>query len=53
MTTAATEIDQMAVKALKALEEFKSFTQEQVDSITEAMTAAGVANERYLAEFAV
>ncbi len=52
-TTAAHEIDVMAVKALKALEQFKGFTQEQVDSITEAMTAAGVANERYLAEFAV
>ena len=43
----------MAVNALKALEQFKGFTQEQVDSITEAMTEAGVANERYLAEFAV
>jgi acyl-CoA reductase-like NAD-dependent aldehyde dehydrogenase len=52
-TTAAHEIDVMAVKALKALEQFKGFTQEQVDSITEAMTAAGVAEERYLAEFAV
>jgi acyl-CoA reductase-like NAD-dependent aldehyde dehydrogenase len=53
MTTAAQAIDVMAAKALKALEEFKGFTQEQVDKITEAMTAAGVANERYLAEFAV
>lgn len=53
MTTAAQAIDLMAAKALKALEEFKGFTQEQVDKITEAMTAAGVANERYLAEFAV
>ena len=53
MTTAAQAIDLMAAKALKALEEFKGFTQEQVDKITEAMTKAGVANERYLAEFAV
>lgn len=53
MTTAAQEIDQLAAKALKALEEFKGFTQEQVDRISEAMTVAGVANERYLAEFAV
>jgi acyl-CoA reductase-like NAD-dependent aldehyde dehydrogenase len=57
MTTAAVsgahEIDVLAEKALKALGEFKGFTQEQVDNITKAMTAAGVANERYLAEFAV
>jgi acyl-CoA reductase-like NAD-dependent aldehyde dehydrogenase len=53
MTTAAQAIDQMAAKALTALEEFKGFTQEQVDKISEAMTVAGVLNERYLAEFAV
>ncbi len=53
MTTAAQAIDRMAAKALKALEEFKGFTQEQVDSISKAMTVAGVAGERYLAEFAV
>lgn len=53
MTTAAPEIDVMAAKALKALEEFKGFTQQQVDRICDAMTVAGVANERYLAEFAV
>jgi acyl-CoA reductase-like NAD-dependent aldehyde dehydrogenase len=53
MTTAALAIDRMAAKALTALEEFRGFTQEQVDKITEAMTVAGVANERYLAEFAV
>ena len=53
MTTAAQEIDVLAAKALKALEDFKGFTQEQVDKISEAMTKAGVANERYLAEFAV
>jgi len=57
MTTAAIqaaqEIDQMAAKAIKALEEFKGFTQEQVNSITEAMTKAGVANERILAVHAV
>jgi len=53
MTTAAQAIDLMAVKALKALEEFRGLTQEQVDKISEAMTVAGVASERYLAEFAV
>ena len=53
MTTAAQAIDLMAAKALTALEEFRGFTQEQVDKITEAMTVAGVLNERYLAEFAV
>ena len=53
MTTAAQAIDRMAVKAVKAAEEFKGFTQEQVDRISAAMTVAGVASERYLAEFAV
>ncbi len=53
MTTAAQAIDRMAVKAIKALEEFRGFTQEQVNKISEAMTVAGVASERYLAEFAV
>jgi acyl-CoA reductase-like NAD-dependent aldehyde dehydrogenase len=53
MTTAAQAIDRMAAKALTALEEFKGFTQEQVNRISEAMTVAGVLNERYLAEFAV
>lgn len=53
MTTAVNEIDVMAAKALRALEEFRGFTQQQVDKICEAMTVAGVANERYLAEFAV
>ena len=53
MTTAAQAIDRMAAKALTALEEFKGFTQEQVNRISEAMTVAGVLNESYLAEFAV
>jgi acyl-CoA reductase-like NAD-dependent aldehyde dehydrogenase len=53
MTTAAQAIDRMAVNAVKAAEEFKGFTQEQVDKISTAMTVAGVASERYLAEFAV
>ena len=53
MSNATQQIDQMAKKALKALQEFKGFTQEQVDAITLAMTQAGVANERKLAEHAV
>ncbi|MBL0225311.1 MAG: aldehyde dehydrogenase family protein [Geobacteraceae bacterium] len=53
MTTAAQAIDRMAAKALTALEDFKGFSQEQVNKISEAMTVAGVLNERYLAEFAV
>lgn len=53
MTTAAQAIDQMVAKGQRALEEFRGFTQEQVDKITEAMTRAGVANERKLAEMAV
>src|ERR1017187_172677 len=53
VTSAAQEIDVMAGKALKALEVFKTFNQEQVEKIMKAMAEAGVANERYLAEFAV
>jgi len=53
MATVQLQIERMIVKASKALEEFRCFTQEQVDGITEAMTRAGVANERYLAELAV
>ena len=60
MTTAVTEMrvasaksTLLTEKALKALEVFKTFNQEQVDKIIEAMAKAGVANERYLAEFAV
>src|SRR6202158_1249147 len=53
VTSAAQEIDVMAGKALKALEGFKTFNQAQVDKIMKAMAEAGVANERYLAEFAV
>jgi len=52
-TAASQEIDAMCSKALKALEVMKTLTQEQVDKITKAMCEAGVANERYLAEFAV
>ncbi len=53
VVTGAHEIDVLAAKALTALGQFKGFSQVQVDRIVEAMTAAGVANERYLAEFAV
>ena len=53
MSTARQAIDQMAAKALKAAEEFKGFTQEQVDRIVEAMTRAGVENKVKLAEMAV
>ena len=53
MATVQLQIERMIVKARKALGEFRGFTQEQVDGITEAMTRAGVANERYLAELAV
>jgi acyl-CoA reductase-like NAD-dependent aldehyde dehydrogenase len=52
-TAAGQEIDVLASKALKALEIMKTFNQEQVDKIVKAMAEAGVANERYLAEFAV
>jgi acyl-CoA reductase-like NAD-dependent aldehyde dehydrogenase len=53
MATVQLQVERMIVKALKALEEFNGFTQEQVDAVVEAMTKAGVANERLLAELAV
>lgn len=53
MTIHVLEVEQMVAKAQKAAEAFKGFTQEGVDSIIEAMTKAGVANERMLAELAV
>jgi len=53
MATVQLQVERMIVKALKALEEFNGFTQEQVDAVVEAMTKAGVANERMLAELAV
>lgn len=46
-------IDQLVANARKAADEFKHFTQEQVDKICAAMDAAGVANEQKLAEMAV
>ena len=52
-TSALLEIDVLTGKALKALEAMKILTQDQVNKITKAMCDAGVANERYLAEFAV
>jgi acyl-CoA reductase-like NAD-dependent aldehyde dehydrogenase len=53
VTSASQEVDVLTSKALKALEQFKKFNQVQVDKVIEAMAKAGVANERYLAEFAV
>ena len=53
MSIVVMEVEQMVAKALKAAEAFKGFTQEQVDRISEAMTTAGVANARTLAELAV
>lgn len=46
-------IDQLVANARKAADEFKTFTQEQVDKITAAMDAASVAAEQKLAEMAV
>ncbi len=51
--SAAGTINEMTTKALKALNEFKGFSQQQVDNICEAMTRAGVENGRILAEHAV
>lgn len=47
------QVDQMVARGRKAAEKFNGFSQEQVDRIVEAMTRAGVANERKLAEIAV
>ncbi len=46
-------IDQLVANARKAADEFKHFTQEQVDKICAAMDKASVANEQMLAEMAV
>ena len=51
--TECEEVEVLTSKSLKALEVFRTFNQEQVDKVIQAMTEAGVANERYLAEFAV
>jgi acyl-CoA reductase-like NAD-dependent aldehyde dehydrogenase len=46
-------IDQLVANARKAADEFKGYTQEQVDKITAAMDEASVANEAKLGELAV
>ncbi len=46
-------IDQLVANARKAADEFRGFTQEQVDKVTAAMDVASVANEVKLAEMAV
>ncbi len=46
-------IDQLVANARKAADEFRNFTQEQVDKICAAMDEASVANEVMLAEMAV
>lgn len=53
MSNSIQTIDQMISKAQEAAEIMKTFNQEKVDRITEAMMKAGVANERTLAEMAV
>ena len=53
MADAVQQIDQLVVKAKKAAEKFKGYTQAQVDKICAAMDAVSVANEQKLAEMAV
>ena len=53
MSEVMLEIDQMVIRAQKALEVMKTFSQEQVDAITEAMCNAGAAAAGKLAEMAV
>jgi hypothetical protein len=50
MATVEQTIDQLVLKARKAADIMKHYTQEQVDRITAAMDAARVANEIKLAE---
>lgn len=53
MSEVMQEIDQMVTRAQKALGVMKTFSQEQVDKITEAMCKAGVEAGQTLAEMAV
>jgi len=46
-------IDQLVANARKAADEYREFTQEQVDKVCAAMDEASVANEQKLAEMAV
>lgn len=50
---AQTVINEMAAKGKKALEEFMSLDQEQVDTIVKAMALAGLDKHMYLAKLAV
>ncbi len=47
------DIDKLVDNALKALEEYMSYTQEQVDEISKAMAVAGHKAQSHLAKFAV
>lgn len=53
MSNVSAQINQMIAKAEKAATSFREFSQLEVDRIVAAMTRAGVANERKLAEMAV
>ncbi|MGE4544689.1 MAG: aldehyde dehydrogenase family protein [Pedobacter sp.] len=53
MSDVKAKIDTLVANARSAADEFKTFTQEQVDRIMAAMEKAGTANERHLAELAV
>jgi acyl-CoA reductase-like NAD-dependent aldehyde dehydrogenase len=53
MASTVPQINEMIARACKAAEKCIALTQEDVDRITEAMTKAGVAHERRLAEMAV
>lgn len=53
MSNVSAQIDRMMAKAGTAADSFRDFSQIEVDRIVAAMAAAGVANERTLAEMAV
>ncbi len=50
---ASTMVDQLVEKGLKALEEFRSFDQEQIDEIVKQMALAGLDQHMPLAKLAV
>ncbi|HTP65019.1 MAG TPA: aldehyde dehydrogenase family protein [Geobacteraceae bacterium] len=53
MADAVQKIDELVAKARKAADKFKTYTQEQVDTILAAMDKVSVENEQKLAEMAV
>ncbi|OON98242.1 MAG: bifunctional acetaldehyde-CoA/alcohol dehydrogenase [Candidatus Epulonipiscium fishelsonii] len=53
MSEAATMVDELANKAIIALEKFMDYNQEQIDKIVRAMSIAGLTNQMKLARMAI